>query len=292
MSGERRPTQQRHRLRAECNMSAASLSSIYALLDPRTTTVRYVGVARHPRRRLWRHIDDARKGGATHCNRWVAGLLHHGVEPQMIILESDVPREREVFWISHYRAQGADLTNLTDGGGGAVGYKHSPESVEKLRRRNTGRVVPPETRAAIAASLRGTRLSDESKAKISAVHKGMPKSDEMKRKLSATIKGRPKTEATKAKLSESALRRGQGRMEQRDASGRLLPATPQSDQVAAPTRLFGHLGERLRLSEWAQRAGIAASTLRARLNNGLSLEAAMSAPVAKRADMPEGPRHG
>jgi hypothetical protein len=256
------------------------LSSIYVLQDPRTNLARYVGVATNPRRRLWRHIDEARNGGTTHVNRWVATLLRDGVKPEMLILESGVPRSREVLWIALYRSAGIDLTNLTDGGDGATGYKHSPEAIRAMIRRNVGRVLRPESRAAIAAALRGTKASAETRAKQSAAGKGKPKSEQMKQRLSASMKGRQFSDEARARMSRAAVARGLGRVTPRDQRGRALPSANVVD-AAQPAR-YELDGEWLGVSELALRADIATSTLRARLKKGMTVQAALAAPVARK----------
>lgn len=92
-------------------------SYIYALVDPRTGIIRYVGKTTNPSFRLEGHLRDRRR-----CERvkWLRELKHANLEPVMVILEVvHAPvrwQDREVFWIAMGRELGWDLTNVADGG--------------------------------------------------------------------------------------------------------------------------------------------------------------------------------
>lgn len=139
---------------------------------------------------------------------------------------------KEIEFISLYgkKENGGILANLTNGGGGIIGYKHSEESKrkisiesrnrkrgprsnetkEKLRIANTGKVgfnkgksPSQETRDKIANTLRG-RVG---------VNKGRPMSEEAKRKMIASKIGKPSkkkgiklSEEIKKKVSEGLKR--------------------------------------------------------------------------------------
>jgi hypothetical protein len=91
--------------------------TIYALLEPDSDEVRYVGrTANHPWQRYSQHlmgVDRATK-------LWVRALRPRHKVPAMKILEEEVSSEvagiRERHWIAYYRGQGAHLLN----------YHHNP----------------------------------------------------------------------------------------------------------------------------------------------------------------------
>lgn len=106
-------------------------STIYALCDPRTGAVRYVGKTVQPTlRRLVYHVHAARRG-TRHLpiSRWVWKLLKRKQRPTILEIESVLPggdwASRERYWIASYRAAGAKLLNLTDGGEGLAGHKYA-----------------------------------------------------------------------------------------------------------------------------------------------------------------------
>src|SRR5262245_22184632 len=61
--------------------------TIYALRDPRTQEVRYVGKTVNPRGRLKVHLHHARRGTSWHVSRWIRELFAEGLLPQWEVLE-------------------------------------------------------------------------------------------------------------------------------------------------------------------------------------------------------------
>ena len=162
---------------------------IYALLDPRTDEVRYIGWSRNPQARLHKHVSDSVKR-STHCHNWVARLLADGYRPLMqIIEETDLASyaERERFWIAFYRSSGARLTNHSDGGDGMPGHHHTddtkrrmseyakaigrrplrtPEIIERIRQKMTGRKDSFEVRIKKSAARKGMRFTEQHRAHL------------------------------------------------------------------------------------------------------------------------------
>lgn len=106
---------------------------IYALIDPRTNEVRYVGKSNNPKKRYVRHISC--KDNGKYKNRWIKQLIKINLLPILnIIEECDESKwsEREQCWIKYYRELGCRLTNLTDGGEGSIGYIPTEETRKKL----------------------------------------------------------------------------------------------------------------------------------------------------------------
>lgn len=89
--------------------------SIYALCEPGTGIVRYIGQSVNVSQRYQFHIHSL---GAveTPCKRWILQLKQQGLKPTLKVLEvlpPDTPGgEAEDKWIHFYLGQGADLTNL------------------------------------------------------------------------------------------------------------------------------------------------------------------------------------
>jgi hypothetical protein len=77
----------------------SNLTFIYALCDPRTLEVRYVGKADNPYKRYCRHLIDKEN---THKVTWIQSLLKEGLLPIRQILEEcdmSVWADRERNWI-------------------------------------------------------------------------------------------------------------------------------------------------------------------------------------------------
>lgn len=179
--------------------------TIYALVDPRTDEVRYIGKTTDFVRRLRRHRTEQ---GRTPRHYWLASLRAQGLEPQGIVLEvvqESQWDEREQHWIRHYREQGARLTNLATGGRGAVGIIPSEATRRKLS--ESGKRAWQE---------KPRSLTDEHKAKLATLHKGRKRRDETKARISEAMKGRHLTDEHRAKMS--AARAG-------------VPHAPPSDET-------------------------------------------------------------
>ena len=113
--------------------------SIYVLSDPRTGLVRYVGkTARSIDRRLYEHVCAARNDYRPHSPimRWIKKLCAENLRPLVCEIELIVGGKswelREQYWIKRYRAEGASLLNLTDGGDGLHGLVPSASHRQNL----------------------------------------------------------------------------------------------------------------------------------------------------------------
>ena len=160
-----------------------NITFIYALVDPRTLKIRYVGKADNPYQRYCRHLIDKYP-----CHRvdWIRSLLKIGLLPiQQILEECDKSEweQKERYWIAFERKQGYDLTNGTDGGDGYRGGKHTEESKRK---------------ASDHSPMKGKHLSEQEKEIIRQrqlgkphPHKGQFFSDKSKRKMSRPARTKP-----------------------------------------------------------------------------------------------------
>lgn len=86
--------------------------------------------------------------------------------------------EHEKFLIWCFKDMGYELVNMTDGGEGKSGCKHSPETRQKIASSNVGRKPTPEQIAAASKRMLGNKQfagrkhSNETKQKISAGNRG------------------------------------------------------------------------------------------------------------------------
>lgn len=190
--------------------------TIYALRDPTSAEIRYVGQTnRPPRRRFNQHINIARKVTVPHVAAWIRGLLDAGLTPDLMILEEtssiDDANSAEVAWIRSFRELGARLTNRAEGGVLSRGWHHTPEQREKWRRERRG----PK------ASRFGQRPSADQIARQSAALKRTWEVRPHPRK------GVRHTEATRKKIVEALAKAPprvmteQGREAHREASRRM-----------------------------------------------------------------------
>lgn len=130
---------------------------IYALCEPGTRTIRYIGKTDAIDRRLKQHLQTSVRA-KTHLGNWLRSL---SAKPVLVSLhevaENECWSEEERRYISCARALGIDLVNTTGGGEGGSGPK------------------PPEQCAAISAALTGRPKSPEHRAAMSAAREGVPR---------------------------------------------------------------------------------------------------------------------
>lgn len=190
---------------------------LYALCQPLTGEIRYIGKSDKPKDRLQKHIHFAlHKKPKFHTADWIRSLAANGQKPQLLIL-GEVPSDSWEDWerstIAAARACGMDLTNTTDGGDGSsrgernhnYGKKYSPERCAAMSAAGKGRTPwnkgrkSPETSGANHHTF-GKPFSPETRAKMSASMKGRKQSPE------AIKKGAAKTRGVKRKGSSSPYR--------------------------------------------------------------------------------------
>lgn len=143
----------------------AWLRAIYGLQLRGTEEVRYVGLTtKGIERRLRAHFKTARSGRKTPLYDWIR---KHGEGHVEAVLLEEVTGSHELLgraeqrWIAHFRAKGAQLLNLTDGGHGGLGYRWTDAQRAKLRGRPVSRVsLPGELNP-----MYGRQHTDEQKAK-------------------------------------------------------------------------------------------------------------------------------
>jgi len=145
------------------------MRTIYALIDPITNEVRYVGqTAEALPDRLQGHLHD---GVRTHKGHWVRKLKKAGLAPRIEALEvAEDGDEAERWWIAYLRFIGCRLTNHYAGGNGLK--EHTERTKKKIVRLLKGRNVPEERRKAISATLTGRKRPQHEKDKIRATLTG------------------------------------------------------------------------------------------------------------------------
>jgi len=187
-----------------------SITFIYALKEPDTGEIRYVGKSDSPKERFKQHVREAKKGG-THNRTWILSLQKLGLLPVLEVLDS-VPSVEWDFWEREYirlfKALGFRLTNTTEGGDGVflrvpgfTGKRHSEESNEKNRLAHLGKKRPPEECEKISLALR--KRSAEVRDRAASKLRGIPRPVHAK----PSFAGRKHSLESRLKMSESAKKR-------------------------------------------------------------------------------------
>lgn len=121
--------------------------------------IRYIGKSNYPRRRLYQHINEKSN---KHKYNWLQSIIKNNEEPIMEIID-EVPEEEwefwEQYWILQFKCWGFKLLNATIGGEGAIGYKHTNRSKQKMRTSKLGTKLPDDQKKKISDSIK--RISKE-----------------------------------------------------------------------------------------------------------------------------------
>jgi hypothetical protein len=156
---------------------------IYALRDPDTGSVRYIGKSIRPLERLTNHMNERKR---CHRTNWLQSLKARGLRPVMEIIEQ-VPdgvswQERERHHIAAALAASENLVNGTSGGDGVVDLQ-------------------PEAKARMATAWVGRKHSAATKQKISAYRKTWKASAQTRARMKASQTGRKITWIAKVAAS-------------------------------------------------------------------------------------------
>lgn len=115
-------------------------TNIYALVDPRTDEIRYIGKTNDIEQRLKNHLNPARYR-PTHKFNWIRKLRRLNMKPYLIILD-EVPindwKFWEKFWIQLIKSWDFNLVNHTEGGDGLT-YGNQTSFKKGHKSWNTGK---------------------------------------------------------------------------------------------------------------------------------------------------------
>lgn len=179
--------------------SATSMRTcfIYALCEPGTRTVRYIGKTASPKKRFRAHLWASCKL-KSHLGNWLRSL---GEAVPNFVLLREVPESEgnsaEINYIRIARESlGMELVNATEGGEGVSGWIPSAETRAKIGAANSGENCSAETRAKKSAAISGKKhplfgkhLLPETCAKISSSNSGKIRSAETRARISAANLG-------------------------------------------------------------------------------------------------------
>jgi hypothetical protein len=96
----------------------AGVCEIYALCDPESGDIRYIGKANNAAKRLAGHIRESKRRD-TPVYRWIRKLGGKSLVPAMVVLEtvpSDDWKSAEKRLIASHRLSGTRLLNVAEGG--------------------------------------------------------------------------------------------------------------------------------------------------------------------------------
>lgn len=217
-----------------------------------TNTCFYVGKGKG--KRAW----DMRRGRNRHHQFVVSKLAQAHFIVEVKIISSDLTEseafefevERIRYW-TEVRCEA--LVNMTEGGEGPSGRKHTEEEKRNLSEKLKGRVVSAETRAKLSVAAMGnqrglgTKKTPEQIEKTAAAIRGRKHSEEARAKMSATRRANPRVGF---KMSPEAVEKtriaitGLKRSEETRAKMRKPKSEEHKKKLAEATRAY-HARQRL-----------------------------------------------
>ena len=164
----------------------------------------YIGITCQALRERWRmHLKAAKTGVRM---KIAAAIAKYGAEAFEISTQCVFPTyEAAAFAERVHIARHKPHFNITKGGGGTLGRKHTPEAIAKMKAAKAD--ISEETRARVSAGLRASpRAVANGKKQADAIN-SKPRSEASKAKQAATMRGRKLPEAHKEAIRLGHLRR-------------------------------------------------------------------------------------
>lgn len=170
----------------------------------------YIGQTVHDavKTRIRDHLSDKGTRGNRILKRAIAKygkdaftyeILHDGIIPEFL---DDLEKEA----ITKFNTLVPHGYNLTTGGEGMLGYRHSAKARQKISEAGKGKKRSKQARRKMSEAHRGRKRkphSEETKRKISRANKGRKHSEEAKRKMSKAHTRKTLSEETRRKMSEA-----------------------------------------------------------------------------------------
>lgn len=163
---------------------------IYALCEPGSSIVRYVGMTTHMAKRLRAHVSGSRRH-PSRLGNWLRDLMSENLRPALrLVMETSRAswRADEARCIRVARQLGYDLVNGNNGGGGQPHLSEVHRA--KIRATLKGRRLSPQCLNAARRVLTGKKKTAGHRAKLSAAHTGVALSSAHRHALSVSHSGK------------------------------------------------------------------------------------------------------
>ncbi len=175
-----------------------AMACVYTLSRASDSEVRYIGISKYEtaEKRFKIHTRAAKHGVVYPIYDWMRKYDDITATTVAANLSWEEACKIEIEMIAKYRSKKNNrLLNLSDGGQGPSGYRHSEESLHKLSTALKGRSLTDEHKRNISSGQTGRAKSLEHRKNIAKARKGKEApnkgnvfSDEQKKKVSEGLK--------------------------------------------------------------------------------------------------------
>lgn len=146
---------------------------IYALSNPCTQEIRYIGRSSSGLKRAKHHLNfSVYTKSKLPVHGWIHKLIKNGLLPKVAIIEDCGTFEAsicaEIHYIQLFKKEGHRLLNCTDGGEGTIGRKVSQEVKERLSKLYTGKKQSVASIEKMRQAKLGKKLTAEHRKNIQA----------------------------------------------------------------------------------------------------------------------------
>ena len=152
----------------------------------------YIGITKNVSKRWQQHARAANRGSKNTIHAAIRKYGFDNFKKEILITSTfSYVKEMEVKAVAAFNCITPHGYNLTKGGDGIVGFKHSDETKISIAKALIGHTVSDKTKESLSKSLKGKKIhTDDSKRKISKFQFRRQKSREMREKLSNSTKGK------------------------------------------------------------------------------------------------------
>ena len=139
----------------------------------KTNGKRYYGITKQEPKKRW---QNGKKYGNN--DHFTNAINYYGWDNFDHIVIARGLTEEEAKWLEIELIREFDTTNrdkgynITKGGEGTNGYKHTEETRKNIGKIHKGKTLSEETRKKLSEAMKGKTLSEETRKKLSESHKG------------------------------------------------------------------------------------------------------------------------
>lgn len=180
------------------------------LITNTSNNKRYVGLTSKAvslRYRVHWSIADSGNGWMLHDAMRKYGPENFTIETMIEVATRDEAVALEIHFIQTVSSEAPIGYNLTKGGDGTYGHRHSEEHKKKVSEYNRARVYNPITGAKLSKAKTGLKITEETRRKMSKAHIGRTQSREICNRKNAVLRGQKRSDETRIKMSVAATAR-------------------------------------------------------------------------------------